>query len=227
MPLPLIPVLLAAGAAWLLFSEGDKKSPSQPGGSSPAGGAGPDPFPGSNGEGSQTSPEAPGTGGGDQLPSEPDQAPQEPGNLPSEPAHGGAWLEAYGASVYRGQIDQATADFGLPDFLLARVLWQESRFNPDAVHANADGTNDQGIAQVNTATAANPGYGLTPLLDPFNPDLAIPWAGQYLAALYAQLGSWRAALQGYNGGAGNVQAGTVSRAAQNYASSILSDVGIA
>lgn len=212
MPLPLIPVLLALGGLWLLSSS-DKSSPDAGG----SGGAGP--FPGESppeggGNGSGSTPDAPGGGGTGTGSPDPGARPQGP------------FFAALEASPYRSAIADAEAANGLPQNLLGRVLWQESRLNPDvADHRNSNGTVDEGIAQINSDTARSPGYDLSPLTDPHNPDTAIPFAAQYLRALNNTLGGdWEGTLQAYNGGIGNVENGTVSEAARRYASAILADV---
>ncbi|HET8882615.1 MAG TPA: lytic transglycosylase domain-containing protein [Solimonas sp.] len=116
---------------------------------------------------------------------------------------------------------------GIPRNLLARQLWQESRYNAAAVNAR---TGAQGIAQIMPATARDPGFGVPPIADPFNAPAAIAWAGRYMHAMYAYTGSWALALAAYNWGAGNVK--HHSQAAwptetQNYVAQILGDTGYA
>lgn len=134
---------------------------------------------------------------------------------------------------YTALIAETERRNGIPRNLLARLLWQESRFNPTAKSP----VGAQGIAQVMPQTAAGPGYGVPPLRDPWNPQEAIPWAGQYLAALYRSFGNWRYALAAYNWGAGNVQRVLRSHGpgwlnaspteTQNYVAQITRDVPVA
>jgi hypothetical protein len=93
---------------------------------------------------------------------------------------------------YSDLIASAAQQYGVPPALLAWQLNQESSLNPDAVTGSAEG-----IAQIQPATAAQPGYGVTPISDPFDPTQAIPFAAQYDAALYQSTGSWSAALTKY------------------------------
>jgi hypothetical protein len=56
---------------------------------------------------------------------------------------------------------------------------------------------------------------------PFDLSQNVDGGVRYLSQLYRQFGDWFTALEAYNGGPGNVARGTVSNAAQSYASSIL------
>ena len=73
----------------------------------------------------------------------------------------------------------------------ARLIWQESRFDPNALsHANA-----RGIAQFIPSTAA-----LRGLKDPYNPADALEHSAQYLAEMVGRYGNEGMAAIGYNGG---------------------------
>lgn len=72
-----------------------------------------------------------------------------------------------------------------------RLIWQESRFNPNArSHANA-----QGIAQFIPSTAKIRG-----LDDPWNPAQALDESARYLGQLIRDLGNEGLAAVAYNGG---------------------------
>lgn len=97
-------------------------------------------------------------------------------------------------------IAQAESDYGLPQDLLARLLYTESHYRQDII----DGTTRSpvgavGIAQFMPATAAELG------IDPLDPAQAIPAAARYLRSLYDQLGDWSYAVAAYNWGIGNVK----------------------
>ena len=67
----------------------------------------------------------------------------------------------------------------LPLEFFARVIWQESRFQPDAVGpVTRSGQRAQGIAQFMPGTADERG-----LLDPFNPVQALPKSAEFLSEL--------------------------------------------
>ncbi len=80
---------------------------------------------------------------------------------------------------------------GLNGDFFARLIWQESRFDPNALsHANA-----RGIAQFIPSTAAMRG-----LKDPYNPADALEHSAQYLAEMVQRYGNEGMAAIGYNGG---------------------------
>jgi hypothetical protein len=77
-------------------------------------------------------------------------------------------------------LQRAAAESGVPYNVLAAKLQQESGFRPNARGA----AGEIGISQIMPRTAAQPGYGLNPLaLEALSdPNQAIPWGAQYLAA---------------------------------------------
>ena len=80
---------------------------------------------------------------------------------------------------------------GLNRDFFARLIWQESRFDPNALsHADA-----RGIAQFIPSTAA-----LRGLADPYNPADALEHSAQYLAEMVGRYGNEGLAAIGYNGG---------------------------
>ncbi len=85
--------------------------------------------------------------------------------------------------------------YGVPSQLYSDIIQQESGYNPNAYNLVSGAT---GIAQILPSTAANPGYGLAPV-DPNNPNASLSFGAQYLAALFAKLGSWTGAVQAYSG----------------------------
>lgn len=88
----------------------------------------------------------------------------------------------------------------LPLPFLARVIWRESRFNPDAVGpVTRGGARAEGIAQFMPGTAAE-----RDLSDPFDPVQALPKAAAYLAALRDEFGNLGLAAAAYNAGPARV-----------------------
>src|SRR5687767_9114756 len=71
-------------------------------------------------------------------------------------------------------LARAAADNGLPIAFLTRLIWLESRFNPNAVSPKGA----QGIAQFMPRTASERG-----LTDPFEPLMALREAASYLREL--------------------------------------------
>jgi len=118
-------------------------------------------------------------------------------------------------------IESAARANGLPLEFFARVIWQESRFQSDAVGPMTRyGTRAQGIAQFMPGTAAERG-----LFDPFNPVQALPKAAEFLAALRDQFGNLGLAAAAYNAGPRRVQdwlagTGSMPYETRNYVSVI-------
>ena len=94
------------------------------------------------------------------------------------------------------EVGWAAMESKLPVSFLFRLIWQESRFTPDAVsHAGA-----QGIAQFMPGTARSRG-----LEDPFEPVQSIHKSAQWLAELRDQFGNLGLAAAAYNAGPGRVR----------------------
>jgi hypothetical protein len=98
-------------------------------------------------------------------------------------------------------IESAARASNLPLEFFARVIWQESRFQPDAVGpVTKSGDRAQGIAQFMPGTANERG-----LLDPFNPVQALPRSAEFLDELRQQFGNLGLAAAAYNAGPRRVQ----------------------
>ncbi len=98
-------------------------------------------------------------------------------------------------------LEQAAAANRLPLEFFARVIWEESRFQPRAVGPlTRSGLRAQGIAQFMPYTAAERG-----LLDPLDPQTALPEAAEFLAELRGEFGNLGLAAAAYNAGPGRVR----------------------
>nr|WP_245309316.1 lytic transglycosylase domain-containing protein [Bradyrhizobium retamae] len=98
-------------------------------------------------------------------------------------------------------IESAARASDLPLEFFARVIWQESRFQSDAVGpVTRNGQRAQGIAQFMPGTANERG-----LLDPYNPVQALPKSAEFLAELREQFGNLGLAAAAYNAGPRRVQ----------------------
>lgn len=151
-------------------------------------------------------------------------------------AAGQAVLDTVGAAVkriftlpasaepYADTIRAAEQLHGLPDGLLGRVLFEESRFRPEIIDGRkVSGAGALGIAQFMPATARDLG------VDPLDPQQAIPGAARYLRRLFDALGTWTEALAAYNWGIGNVRSRGIAaapRETRNYVAAIAADVEI-
>jgi len=94
-------------------------------------------------------------------------------------------------------IRKSADKYGVPEAFLARLIWKESRFDPNAVSPKGA----QGIAQFMPATARERG-----LADPFEPMQALDASASYLSELKSELGNWGLAASGYNAGPNRVKA---------------------
>lgn len=135
----------------------------------------------------------------------------------NDPGRGGPYRDAIAAAELRN---------GIPPLMLARQLWQESRFRPDIISCKTGSSaGAQGIAQI--IPRWNPG------VNPCDPMAAIDYAARKMAGLYRMFGTWERALQAYNWGEGNLSnylAGKISTMpaeTRNYSAEILADVDTA
>ncbi|MGH6642699.1 MAG: transglycosylase SLT domain-containing protein [Bradyrhizobium sp.] len=98
-------------------------------------------------------------------------------------------------------VESAARAANLPLEFFARVIWQESRFQSDAVGpVTRSGQRAQGIAQFMPGTASE-----RRLLDPFDPVQALPKSAEFLGELRDQFGNLGLAAAAYNAGPRRVQ----------------------
>jgi hypothetical protein len=110
--------------------------------------------------------------------------------------------------------------YGLDPEIFVRQMMQESGLNPDAVSPKGA----VGIAQIMPGTARDPGYGVTPVTDPTDPEEALRFGAEYMRAMLDKYGDYGLALAAYNAGPGAVdKAGGIPpfQETQNYVASIL------
>jgi hypothetical protein len=113
-------------------------------------------------------------------------------------------------------IEAAARANNLPLEFFARVIWQESRFQPDAVGPmTRSGQRAQGIAQFMPGTANE-----RRLFDPFDPVQALPKSAEFLAELRSQFGNLGLAAAAYNAGPRRVQDGPMPGETRHYVSVI-------
>ena len=93
-------------------------------------------------------------------------------------------------------VELAAQAHGLPFEFFARLIWQESRFQPNAIGPmTRNGQRAQGIAQFMPGTASERG-----LFDPFDPVSALPKSAEFLEELHATFGNLGLAAAAYNAG---------------------------
>ena len=146
----------------------------------------------------------------------------EPAIPPPKPEDAARESEAREAMCL--MIELAARASSLPLEFFARVIWQESRFQSDAVGpVTRNGQRAQGIAQFMPGTANERG-----LLDPFNPVQALPKSAEFLSELRDQFGNLGLAAAAYNAGPKRVQdwlagSGYMPQETRNY---VLRDYGL-
>lgn len=95
-----------------------------------------------------------------------------------------------------GLVETVARANGLPIAFFTRVIWQESRFQVDAIGPlTRSGDRAEGIAQFMPGTAAERG-----LFEPFDPREALPKSGAFLAELRSEFGNLGLAAAAYNAG---------------------------
>ncbi|MDE2020373.1 MAG: transglycosylase SLT domain-containing protein [Patescibacteria group bacterium] len=117
-------------------------------------------------------------------------------------------------------VDYANG-YGIDPAVAVAQIQRESGFNPNAV--GHDG--ERGLAQIlpNTWPQALPGVSFAAA---FDPDYNLTAWGNYMLWLLNRYDwNYSKALMAYNGGPGNLDHGTVSRAARNYAKTIIANAG--
>jgi hypothetical protein len=99
-------------------------------------------------------------------------------------------------------IDDAAANHVVPPAFLTRLIFQESSFRAGVTSP----AGAQGVAQFMPGTARERG-----LLDPFDPEQAVPKAAHLLSELRQRFGNWGLAAAAYNGGPARVAAWMAGR----------------
>jgi soluble lytic murein transglycosylase-like protein len=124
------------------------------------------------------------------------------GNLTMTEKLTASWLNDLNTRglAYRAALLATEDRHGMPRYLLARLAWQESRFRPDIIEGRTvSSAGALGIMQL--VPKWHPTMPPSACLDPAR---AIPYAGNYLASLKKQFGTWELALKAYNWGPGNL-----------------------
>jgi hypothetical protein len=120
---------------------------------------------------------------------------REKSATPQQRAGGSATTGDTGRSICL-LVEAAALANNLPVEFFARVIWQESRFRPDAVGpVTRSGERAQGIAQFMPGTAAERN-----LLNPFDPIQALPKSAEFLRELHRDFGNLGLAAAAYNAG---------------------------
>lgn len=117
--------------------------------------------------------------------------------IPGQPGQGGP-IPAY-TGAYRGAYlplaQEIARRHGIPEDLFARLVQQESGWNPTIVSSKGA----IGLAQLMPATARGLG------VDPHDPAQNLDGGARYLRQQFETFGAWDLALAAYNAGPGAVQ----------------------
>jgi soluble lytic murein transglycosylase-like protein len=139
------------------------------------------------------------------------------------------WVTTAAGAEYEPTFIAASKKYGIPDGLLSRMAYQESRFRPEIIDGRVRSpAGATGIMQLMPVHFKN--------VNPVDPHAAIMYAGSIMKGWKRQFGSWDKALAAYNWGPGNLakwlaQSGEnwlqgMNRETYNYVTQIATDTGI-
>ncbi len=138
------------------------------------------------------------------------------------------WAISAKGMQYFPFFSQAEYQYALPNRLLARVAYQESRYDPGAFN---EASGARGMMQI--IPRWHPGVNVTDL----DPQDDIFYAAKYLRENYNRFGTWSKALAAYNWGPGNVSKSITKHAddwlafapreTREYVRNVTRDVGLA
>jgi soluble lytic murein transglycosylase-like protein len=126
---------------------------------------------------------------------------------------------------YQLYVYQLCAEFGIVPIYFARLIQAESNWYPFAVGKNSNGSEDQGIAQINSdycvyfATM----FGMVDF-DPFNALDALKLASMIVSNYYKSTNSWYLAVCCYNAGYSRVLSGNIPESTKKYAFKIVQEL---
>lgn len=122
-------------------------------------------------------------------------------------------------------IQQYAMMYGINPAIAVAQHQRESGFRNNVVYGPfVGGAGERGISQFTPGTWARFGEG--PHTNAYVPENSLKAWGKYMVFLLNRYGGdYQRALQGYNGGEGNVDRGTVSAGAREYARAILAEAG--
>ena len=92
------------------------------------------------------------------------------------------------------------SSYAMPDKFLEAIADRESRFRQDIIEGSLKGSSgEEGIMQL------MPQYHLESFAQRTDPNIAIPYAANYLAKNFMKFGTWEEAIAAYNWGPGNLE----------------------
>jgi hypothetical protein len=147
-----------------------------------------------------------------------DMAPKFDEEVPTTPEVTTTPTEPSLPSPYEEEISSASAKYGVPPEIIRSVMYQESRYNPQALSEKGA----IGLMQGMPSTARELGFAPQEL---YKPEIAIEFGTRYLAELKDQFGTWDKAILAYHQGPGNVEAGTIGPIGKTYQKEVLARIG--
>ncbi|TCD01936.1 lytic transglycosylase domain-containing protein [Erythrobacteraceae bacterium CFH 75059] len=154
-------------------------------------------------------------GGVKPLPAAPDEAAPAPGGVDPRAEHDAARAERLVPAVYAAKVRELARRFDLSPALIEALVWQESRWRPQAVSPKGA----RGLGQLMPGTARELG------VDADDPFANLEGAARYLRAQIDRFdGDLERALAAYNAGPGRVmRAGGVPAIAEtrNYVAAVM------
>lgn len=121
-------------------------------------------------------------------------------------------------------LDQAISaanNYNVPPAVFTSVIGAESNWNPNAYNASSGAS---GLGQTLRSTANNPGYGIKPLVNPYDAVQSLDFSAQYLKKLYDRFGSWYSAVQHYSQSSTDIANGVVPYSGSPQQGNVLSAV---
>jgi soluble lytic murein transglycosylase len=118
------------------------------------------------------------------------------------------------------------ANYDLDPALVAAVIYQESKFDPNAQSDSGAVGLMQVLPETAKGIATRTGGSQFRVRDLRNPEINVRYGSWYLRHLLDKYGSEEKALAAYNGGQGNVDRGVVYRETQHYVERVLELRGI-
>lgn len=125
---------------------------------------------------------------------------------------------------YAETLADACGSAGVPYWIAARLFERESGWRDTARNVNPNGTQDLGLAQLNTAYMADWERIAGGPVDPLNGHDSIRVAVRYLAALYRATGTWADALAAYNCGLGRWRTGRIPASTRRHVAAIMGEL---
>lgn len=111
----------------------------------------------------------------------------------------------------RNYVSEVCDEKGIEEELVLGIIYNESRFQEDAVGSNTNGTYDYGLMQLNTVTYdfLHNSIGISSMDELLDPYTNIDAGTELLTYYYENSDSWEEALSKYQTGSGAYYAGYV------------------